>query len=286
MKNFKIDKTATDILYFVSGAAVYSVAINTFLYPAGISPGGFTGIATVINKLTEIPVGMLTFVLNLPILVLGYIKIGGKFILKTGAVTIFFSTLLDITANVLPHFKGDTTLAALFGGISMGFSLSLILLRGATTGGIDIIAKLINRKRRRLSVGKIIFISDFFVIILNSLIYKNIEIGLYSIVTIYVATHIMDLLLCGTDRGKIIYIITDNPDIICKKITDTLSRGVTKISVTGGYTAKERTMIMCSVRIHEVSPVIDIIKEHDANAFSVVTDASEILGNGFKTYNG
>ncbi len=286
MKNFKAEKLLTDIIYFILGAAVYSVAVNTFLYPSGISPGGFTGIATVINFLTTIPVGTLLFVLNAPILILGFIKIGGKFILKTAAIIIIFSVVLDLSAKILPVFKGDNTLSALFGGISMGFGLSLILLRGATTGGVDIIAKLINRKFRHLSVGKIIFISDFAVIILNSLIYKNVESALYSIVAIYVATRVMDLLICGADKGKIIYIITDKPDIICKKITDTVNRGVTKISVKGGYTSQPRTMIMCSVRINEVGPIIDIIKEYDEKAFSVITDATEILGNGFKMYDG
>ncbi len=280
-----IKKIFVDIFYFFAGAIIYSVSVNTFLSPNGISPGGFTGVAAVVNHITNIPTGTMLFVFNIPVLVLGFVKMGGVFILKTAFVTVLVSLSLDISMWFLPTLQTEGILASMFGGILMGIGLSLILLRGATTGGIDIIAKLINKKRRHLSVGKIILMADGVVIFLNAIVYKNAESALYSIIAMYMGTRIMDVLLYGADKGKIIYIITSLPDKICNEINHRIRRGVTKLAVTGGYTGESRTMLMCTVRVHEVSSIYDVVKEYDNRAFMVVSDAGEIVGEGFKGYN-
>lgn len=278
-------KTTVDILYFFVGAIIYSVSVNMFLSPNGISPGGFTGVAAVINHITNIPTGTMLFIFNIPILILGYIKMGGVFILKTSFVTVLVSLSLDISASLSPIIRADGILVSMFGGILMGIGLSLILLRGATTGGIDIIAKFVNRKYRHLSVGKIILMADGIVILLNALVYKNAESALYSIVAMYMGTRLMDVLLYGADKGKIIYIITNSPDEICNEINHSVGRGVTKLSVIGGYTGETKTMLMCTVRVHEVAAIHDLVKQYDDRAFMVVSDAGEIIGEGFKGYN-
>ena len=272
----------SDAIYFVVGAVCYSVAVNVFLSPNGISPGGFTGVSTVINYITKIPTGTMLLIFNIPILALGYIKLGSMFILKTSLVTVLVSFFLDMSEGVLPTLKTDGILASMFGGILMGLGLSLIFLRGATTGGVDIIAKLINRKYRHFSVGKIILVTDGIVILLNAVVYKNAESVMYSIIAMYMGTRIMDVLLYGADRGKIIYIITSSSENICHEINYNLSRGVTKISVVGGYTGESREMLMCTVRVHEVAAVHNIVKQIDRGAFIVVSDAGEIIGEGFK----
>lgn len=275
-------KYLIDAVYFVVGAAVYSVSVNMFLSPNGISPGGFTGVAAVINYVTKIPTGTMLFLFNIPILLLGYTKMGGRFIIKTSIVTALVSFGLDVSARILPPLKTDGILASMFGGIFMGIGLSLILLRGATTGGIDIIAKLINRKYRHLTVGKIILMADGVVIALNAIVYRNAESALYSIIAMYMGTRLMDVLLYGADKGKIIYIVTRKADQICREINHTVGRGVTRLSAVGGYTGEIRTMLMCTVRVHEVAAVHDAVKTHDNHAFIVVSDAGEIIGEGFK----
>ena len=284
MKKY-LRKNVFDIIYFLAGAVVYSVAVNMFLSPNGISPGGFTGVAAVINHIANIPTGTMLFIFNIPVLILGFVKMGGMFILKTSFVTILVSISLDVSARLLPALKTDGILASMFGGVLMGIGLSLILLRGATTGGIDIIAKLINKKYRHLSVGKIILMADGVVIVLNALVYRNAESALYSIIAMYMGTRIMDVLLYGADKGKIIYIVTTAPDDICREINHTVGRGVTKLSVVGGYTGESRTMLMCTVRVHEVGAVHDAVKRYDERAFIVVSDAGEIIGEGFKMHN-
>ncbi len=281
MKNRAL-KTTMDIVVFIIGAVVYSIAVNVFLLPNGISAGGFTGVATIINYLVNIPTGIMLFLLNIPVLVLGYLKLGGIFILKTSFVTALTSFSLDVMAKILPPLKTDGILASVFGGVLMGLGLSMVLLRGATTGGVDIIAKLVNRKHRHISVGKIILIADSIVIVFNAIVYKNAESALYSIITMYAATRMMDILLYGADRGKIIYIVTGKPDVICREINYSIGRGVTRLSAVGGFTGESRTMLMCTVRVHEASAVHNIVKEYDSRAFIVVSDAGEIIGEGFK----
>jgi len=194
------------------------------------------------------------------------------------------SAALTVTDLTLPAFNVDKILAAVFGGVLVGLGISLIMLRGATTGGVDIIAKLINKRFRHFTVGRIILIIDAAVITLASIVYKNFESALYSVVSMYVASFVMDTVLYGADKGKLIYIITSKPEKVCKDITSILSRGVTKISVKGGYTNAERTLLLCTVRRYEVSAVYDVINKYDKNAFIVVSDAGEIIGEGFKQF--
>ncbi len=271
-----------DLGYFIVGCFIYAAAVTMFISANEISPGGFTGIATVINYLTRIPTGITVLVLNIPIIIIGYIKMGSVFILKTAAATAIMSASLDIAAKILKPIETDNMLACLFGGILMGLGLSIVLLRGATTGGVDIIAKLINRKKRHISVGRVILIMDAVIIGLAAFVYQNIESALYSVLAMYISSKVMDTVLYGADKGKMIYAITAEPDSICRDISERVHRGVTRIGVTGGYTGEQRIMLMCTLRRHEVAAVHDIILEHDPKAFIVVGDVGEIIGEGFK----
>lgn len=275
-------KIAIDFLYYIVGSFIYSFAITAFISANEISPGGFTGIATLVNFVANIPTGIVLLALNIPVIILGFVKLGGAFILKTAGATVIVSVCLDISEKIFPRFDTDSILAAVFGGILMGLGLSLVLLRGATTGGVDIIAKLINRKFRHISVGRIILALDAAVILLAAFVYKNIESALYSVVAMYASSRVMDTLLYGADKGKLIHIVTEKPDVICHAINERLHRGVTKVSATGGYTGESRTMLICTVRRHEAAAVHDIIREFDQSAFIIVSDAGEIIGEGFK----
>lgn len=277
-----IKRMVFDLLWYTLGSFIYSSAVTMFISPNKFSPGGFTGIATVLNHLLNLPSGFFLLLLNVPVLVLGFIKFGGYFIAKTTVATVILSFSLTVTDLVLPAFEIDRILAAVFGGILMGLGLSIIMLRGATTGGVDIIAKLINKKSRHLTMGRIILIFDAFVILLATVVYRNIESALYSVVSIYATSIIMDMMLYGGDKGKIIYIVSDFSKEICNDINNLLGRGVTILSAKGGYTGKEKTMLFCTVRRHQVSAVYEISDKYDKNAFIVISDAGEIIGEGFK----
>lgn len=271
-----------DFLAFLSGSFIYSIAILTFLSPNKISPGGVTGVATVINYLFSLPIGVMVFVINIPLLVIAFIKFGKNFILKTALATVCVSAVLELSESFMPKLHIDLILASVFGGSLMGLGISIIMLRGSTTGGVDIIAKIINKRFPYLSVGRIILFVDAFVVVLAAVAYKNVQTALYSVISLYAASKIMDLMLYGADKGKIVYIISTRPQDIVSDILSVVNRGVTLIDVTGGFMGESRKMIMCTVRRNEVHMVYKCVRNRDNKAFVVVAEAGEIFGEGFK----
>lgn len=280
-----LKKYMNDYLWFVFGSVIYAVAITLFISPNEISPGGITGIATILNYLLGLPTGFTVFILNIPILILGYCKCGKGMIINTTVVTVITSFALTVTENLFSTFKMDKIIASIFGGILLGFSISIIMRHGATTGGVDIIAKIINRKYRHITIGKIILMTDVAVVLLAVLAYGKLESALYSVVTMFSSSKVMDYMLYGSDRGKLVYIITDKPGEVASTLVKDLARGVTILDVTGGYTGEKRKMLMCSVRPYEVSALYSIIEEFDPKAFITVTEAGEIIGEGFKRFD-
>mgnify|MGYP004585393791 FL=1 len=282
MKRKQLFSFLVDLLFYIAGGIIYSVAVLLFLTENEISPGGLTGIATILNYLFSLPIGTVVFILNIPLLAAGFIKFGGVFIAKTAVATAVMSLTLDISGLFMPKMKIDPILAALFGGLLMGLGISLFMLRGATTGGTDIIAKLINRKFPHLTVGRLMLAADAAVVGLSALVYKNMESALYAVIAIYASSRVMDLILYGADRGKIIYVITDNAKELSDSIMSLINRGVTLLDVTGAYTGTKRQMLMCTVRRHEVAAVCRLATSCDKNAFIIVGEAGEVLGEGFK----
>ena len=283
MKRKQLFSFLVDLLFYIAGGMIYSVAVLLFLTENEISPGGLTGIATILNYLFSLPIGTVVFILNIPLLAAGFIKFGGIVIVKTAVATAVMSLTLDISGLFMPKMKIDPILAALFGGLLMGLGISLFMLRGATTGGTDIIAKLINRKFPHLTVGRLMLAADAAVVGLSALVYKNMESALYAVIAIYASSRVMDLILYGADRGKIIYVITDNAKELSDSIMSLINRGVTLLDVTGAYTGTKRQMLMCTVRRHEVAAVCRLATSCDKNAFIIVGEAGEVLGEGFKT---
>ena len=278
----KLFAWAADAALFIIGGAIYAVAVILFLSGNEISPGGLTGISTMLNYLYGLPVGTVVFILNIPILVIGFIKFGGIFIVKTAVSTVVISITLDIAEELLPELKINPVLAAVFGGLLMGLSISMFMLRGSTTGGVDIIAMLINRRFPHLTVGRLMLASDAFIVAFSALVYKNIESALYSVIALYASSRIMDVMLYGADKGKIVYIITENSACVAEKIMSIVRRGITVIDVTGAYTGRKLKMLMCTVRRNEVSAVCKTARDNDKGAFIVVAEAGDILGEGFK----
>ena len=279
----KIGSYIYDIFIYVLGTAFSAVGINFFLSANEISPGGLAGISTALNFMFGIPSGVILFALNIPVLIIGYKVLGGFFILKTAFASVSLSVLLDVSAKLLPVIIMDKILASVFGGIILGLGMSLVMLRGATTGGVDIIAKLINKKFPQLSIGRIILLFDGIVILFAAAAYKNIQSALYSIIAMYASTKIIDAMIYGADKGKIIYAVTNEYKKVSSAINERLRRGVTLLPASGGYTGEARIMVMCTVRRHETSAVCSIIKEFDKNAFVVICDAGEVIGEGFKS---
>lgn len=278
----KFSVKISDVLFWCTGAAVYTVAVTVILEPNMVSPGGFTGIAALVNTLFGIPTGLVLLILNVPLIVLEYRKFGGGFIFKTAAATFILSFFLSLGEKFLKPFHTDPMLAGIFGGLLSGLGLGLVLLRGATTGGVDVIAKLVNAKFPHFSVGRVIMISDVLVIIAAALVYGNLNAALYSVIAIFASSRIIDGFLYGSDKGKLMLIVTDVPNKVSKAVFENLKRGMTEISVKGSYTKNKKYMLLAAVRQNEAGILHRSVISADPESFVIVLDAGEITGHGFK----
>lgn len=270
-----------DTLVFILASAVYSVALNCFLARNNILNGGFTGIATILNYLFEIPIGITIFIMNTPLLLIAFKKLGAKFVFRTFLVIAISSALIDLGV-FLPIYKNDLLLSSIFGGVLAGFSLGIIFLRNATTGGVDIIAKLIKLKYPHITIGKSIFLLDAFVILLGGIIYQNIESMLYAAVGIFVSVQVLDYIIYGISRGSMILIVSEHNDEIRNMIIKDLNRGVTVLKAQGGYSGQDKNVLLCACYDNQTHKLIKKIKSADENAFFIVTQSKQILGEGFR----
>ncbi len=280
---FKKKLCIKDFLWYALGCGIYAAAVRLFVTANEITPGGFTGFAALVEETLSIPLGLTVLLLNLPVLWLGFRHYGMGFIAKTAVATLLLSGTLTLAEILLPQVRVNHGLAAVFGGLLMGFALGTVMLHGATTGGVDIIAKLLNGRYPHITVGRLILYTDAVIVALAAVVYGNIESALYSIVALYVSGRVTDLILYGADRGKIVLAVTKHPDEICNAVHTKLRRGVTKAQVTGSYSGRDYTLLICTVRRYEIAEVHRIISACDPNAFMVIGDVSEVLGEGFKS---
>ena len=275
-----------DLFIIFIGSIIYSVAINAFTVPNKIAPGGATGLGTIINYLIPgLPIGIAILIINIPLFVYGIWVLGFFNLAKTLIATICISLTIDITQPFIPPYRGDKLLAAIYGGVIAGVGLALIFTRGTTTGGSDMTASFIARKFPHISMGRIILFIDFIVIILAAVVFKEIETALYAVILIFASSRVIDGLLYGSNTGKLMHIISDHSNEIADAIMLTLKRGITSLDAKGEYTKNNKQVLMCAVRNQEVYKIRDIVKEIDPDAFIIISEAGEILGEGFKDLN-
>ena len=278
-----IKQTIIDYIVIAIGAFIFSLGIVMFSAPNNIAPGGVSGIGTMLNHLFNIPIGSVIIAVNIPLFIFSFKKFGKKFFYKSLYATFLTSSLIDILPLVLEkHYIYSPLLASIFGGVSIGVGVGIIFLRGGTTGGADILAKLIKQKHPHLSLGTLVFIIDAVIVISTLFVYKSIEALLYSTILFFVTSRAVDAIIFGAARSKMLLIITSSPEEISKRIMNEIQHGVTLIPASGGYTDSEKTVILSVVRPNEVAEINKIVKDTDRSAFTVITDSTEVLGYGFQ----
>lgn len=268
-------------IMWVIGCSLYSIGVCCFAVPNSIAQSGFTGIAVIVNHLFSLPVGIVNLALNIPMLILMWIFLGRQLVARTLWVTVILSTALDVFGAIMPTYTGDKLLASLFCGILEGAGLGLITITGATSGGTDIVARLIHKKWKFITIGKVVLVADALVIISNMIVFRSIESGLYAIITIFASTRLIDSMVYGTGNGKMLMIITEKPEEISKAIITSSHRGVSIVPVVGAYTGENKNMLICVARRHEIPGIIRTAKAIDHKTFIIVSEANEILGEGF-----
>ncbi len=277
-------RAIVDMLFFLVGGALLAVSIKMFTAPNEIAPGGVTGFATVLNHLFGLPIGVVVILCNIPIFLWAGWELGARAVVKTIAATVVYSVMIDLLGIVIPPYHGERILVSVFGGALEGAGLSLAFMRGATTGGTDMVARLLRRRFRHISMGKLMLSVDACIVIFSGFAYQSLESALYAFIAIFISTKVIDTILYGTDvgTGKILYIISEKSEEISDRILQDLERGVTKLASRGAYSGREGEMLLCAVRRDEVYAIHEIVMETDPGAFLIVGEAGEISGEGFR----
>ncbi len=279
MKNERLISYAEIVLGCMIGGAAYPL----FLVPNSIAPGGLTGVATIFNYLWNWPVGITSMLLNLPLFLIGYKAMGRVFVFRSLVATVLFSVFIDLLK--LPPLTDDLLLGSVYGALVLGVGLGLILRGGATTGGSDMVARMVHQKFPLLSVGMFLFLVDC-AVILCAAFTMSARAALYALICIFVCARAVDLVLSGFGSAKACFMITNRGNAISGRIMTELNRGVTVLTATGAYSGEERTVLISVVSSREVLSLKKIVRQEDAKAFMFITDTHETLGEGFSALNG
>ena len=274
-----------DYAIITLGCLLYAFSYNCFFYTNDLAMGGFTGVAQVVNKVASwVPVGTMVFCMNVPLMILG-IKKQGWSILFASLYSIFISSIMIDTLDYLNLFKPmDPLLACVFGGIVMGAALAIMLQKNATTGGTELLARLLKYVIPRLSIGKLCLIIDVTVVSLYAIAFGNVESTLYGVIAMYVCSISMDMVIYGSINAKLLYIISDHNDEITQKLMD-MGLGGTIITGKGAYTGNDKKIVMCAARPAKIAAIKAVVKQVDPDkAFIIVSDAKEVFGEGFGEY--
>jgi uncharacterized membrane-anchored protein YitT (DUF2179 family) len=275
----------TDALSIFLGCVIMALGMVIFTIPNNLAPGGVSGLATAVAHVLPVNVGFLTLIFNVPVLVVSLIMFGWRSVVRTVFATLAFSVSIDVLTPVMFTYTNNVLLASVVGGVLIGAGVGVLFIRGITTGGTDMITMILRKPFPQIPAGTLLMIIDAIVILIAVIIFKDIEVALYSGVAIFVQGKVIDAIMQGLDFAKVIMIITGKPKEIIAALAEATERGVTEFEVRGGYTGEKKAMIMTVVRRSEVSTAIRIVKQTDPGAFTILHNATEVRGEGFKEYD-
>ena len=281
----RIRKILWPALVITAASAVYALGFVWCYVPNGIAFGGLTGVAQIINRLIPaFPIGVTVIVLNIPLFLLGWKLIGGRLLVSSLYAMFLSSVFIDLLTPLRDWHPMEPLLGCIFGGLLVGLSLGLVFREGATTGGTDLLARLLKLKLAWLPMGRLLMGIDLAVIVSAAAAFRTLYAALYGLVALYVSTIVMDGVLYGLDTAKVAYIISDKNREICDTIVRDMDRGVTILHGQGAYTGTEKDVLMCAFKQREIAAIRDAVKEIDPDAFLIVCNAHEVLGEGFRDY--
>ena len=271
-----------DLACDLAGSLLYGVGVYTFALKGEFAPGGVSGLALIINALWGLPVGTVSLLLNLPIVALTFSTLGRRFFLKSLRTMVVSTLIIDFVLPLFPVYEGSRLLAAGFSGVLMGAGLSLIYMRGSSTGGADFLIHAAKRKAPHLSFGNISLAIDAAVILLGIPAFGDIDAALYGMVSAFALTIVMDKIIYGAGSGKLVLVITNEGQAVSRAIDAAVERGSTLVDVTGSYSGLARRMVMCACSNNEVFKVRTAAHRVDPGALVMICEASEVFGEGFR----
>lgn len=271
-----------DLLFGVLGSAALAFGVAVFTIPNNIAPGGVSGLATALAHITPLSVGLWSLLMNIPLLLGAWRLLGLRPLLTTLFSTVLLAGFIDLFGYVLPGYTSNELLAAIAGGVLSGAGIGLLFLRGISTGGTDLLALMLHRLLPNLRSGVLLLFADFTVVVIAVLIFRDIDVALYSAITIYISSKIIDAMAQGVDYAKVVYTVTARGKEVSDALIQNTSRGVTLVAAQGGYTADEKQIVITVTRRNVLAQTLRLIKQTDPDAFTFVTDSTEVHGEGFK----
>ena len=278
-------KTLLAYVWITLASVIYAIGFNWCYEPNQIGFGGITGVAQIINAvLPWAPIGTVVILLNAPLFLLGWRLLGGHLLLSSLYAMFISSLAIDLLHMVYTFQPMDPVLATIYGGVLMGGSLGIVFLQGATTGGTDLIARLLKLKLAWLPMGKLLMVIDLVVILAVAAAFGNVYSALYGVVALYLSAKVMDMVLYGLDTAKVAYIISQDPQTIAYRLTRELDRGVTILQGRGAWSGQDKEVLMCAFKQRQIVAMKRMVKEIDPDAFLIVCDAHDVMGEGFRQY--
>ena len=285
MTRHTLSRMVRDYTWIALGSVLFSLSFNWFYVPNQIGFGGLTALGMILNYLSPaLPIGTVVLVLNIPIFILGWKFLGGHTLLSSLFAMAATSVLVDLISALYTFPAMDPMLASIFGGVSLGVSLGMIFSKGATTGGTDLIARLLKLPFAWLPMGKLLLAVDLSMLLAVSIAFRSMESAMYGIISLYISTLVMDMVLYGLDQSKVAYIVTSNPRPMAAEIDRQLERGATFLYGEGSFTGQNKLVLMCAFKQRQIVPLKALVHQMDPDAFLIVCDAHEVLGQGFRRY--
>ena len=277
----KLKKYLSSLFGIFLGTFIMAISTDFFLLPNKLSTGGFSGIATIMYYVFNVPVGTAILVLNIPLLIIAFFRVGKEFLAKSIIGTFLLSLFIDLLEQCTA-FTEDKLLASIYGGIIMGIGTGIILKSNSSTGGSDLLSLVIRSYKKHFQTGTLIVIIDTIIVVLSTIVFKNIEIGLYSAIAIYLMGKMIDIIFEGVAFTKIMFIISPKYNEIAKKIGKNINRGSTAIYSKGMYKQDDKMMLFCVGSRNDIRKMKDLAAQIDKKAFIVICNAREAFGKGFK----
>ena len=265
-KESKLKTIAVDLLFDLIAGIAFGVSVNVFTAPNHIAPGGVTGFATLMNYIFGVPIGLMSFMINVPLLLSGVKILGKEFFVKTFKSVVIINFSVDVIVPFITQgyvYQGEKMMAGLMGGVLMGTCIGLVLQRGSTSGGLDIVGRMVKKQMPQFSIGKIMFAGDFTILVVSMLVYKNIESGLNGLICIFVSSKIVDYLLYGMEKGMMLYVVSDKAEEIATAIMSNIVRGATLLNAEGAYSHDPKKVVLCAIRDHQYPGVKRLVKQID-----------------------
>ena len=283
MKKISVLHVIRYLLTDMAAAFLIAAAVDVFAKQAEFAVGGVTGICLIMNRLTGLPIGMLTVALNIPLILLSWRMLGREFLAKSVISILDVALFTDYICIHIPAYTGDRLMAALFYGLLCGIGWGLIFLQRSSTGGTVFLMVVVNKLRPHLSMGTLTEVLDGIIILAGGLIFRDIDAVLYGLASTFVISIVMDRLMNGAVSGKMLMIITDHGQLISDQVAAGTGRGTTLIKATGGYSGREKDIVMCVCSRHQMLAAKKAVQAADDRAFMIVGDFTEVLGEGFES---